>query len=190
MYLEKNSSSKIACMEQKARFPCIWYMKQYIRVMNIGLGLILFFFYFFFFSFYIILDLDKEVWSLLLSLLLPSYIVVSIRKLPDTLYSLKLQDNQQELSNYYSMGIEINLPREHSTSPSPNSFRGTFPISTIYSINYAEWVQVVFKNITWTKQVKNREVENLSLSHATMKEATNTASIEFVIEYYNFKILE
>ena len=48
----------------------------------------------------------------------------------------------------------------------------------------------MFKNITWAKQVKNKEVENLSLSHATMKEATNTASIEFVIECYDFKILE
>ena len=54
--------------------------------------------------------------TLLLSFLPLSYTIVPIRELANTLYSFasKHQNNQLELSRYYSMNIKINMHREHS----------------------------------------------------------------------------
>jgi len=71
---------------------------------------------------------------------------------------LKPQNNQLELSKHYSMNIEIDMPREHSASPSLNSSRGMSVNSTVYSINYAERVQAQANNLTWAEQVENREI--------------------------------
>jgi len=76
----------------------------------------------------------------LLSLLPPSYMVVPIRELVNTLYisTDKPQTNQISLSKQYLMDIEIDLPRGRSTSLSTNSSRETSINSVTSSMAYAE----------------------------------------------------
>jgi len=92
---------------------------------------------------------------LLLFLLLLSCIVVSIRELGNRLYSTisKPQNNQLEFSKQYSMYIETDFPREHSTSPSFNSFIGIFVNFAVSSMNYVDHIQAQANNITWAEQV-------------------------------------
>ena len=114
----------------------------------------------------------------LLSLLPPSCMVAPIRELANTLnpFTPKLQENQPELYNYYSMDTEIDMPRGCSASLSS---RGISPNSTVSSMDYVEQVQAMSKNLTWAEQVENGEVESLSLSYVTVKEAmTDITSME------------
>jgi len=89
-------------------------------------------------TYYVLSENSTSTGQLLFSLLSSSCIVVSIRESVNTLYpfTLKLQDNQQELSNYYSMNIEFNLPREHSADLSLNSSREISLISTMFLTDY------------------------------------------------------
>jgi len=105
----------------------IWYLMSELWIRDL---VFLFSFYFIFlfhfpfilfwvsFSFSLFWTWAKkyDVMTLLLSFLPPSYIIVPIRELANTLYSFasKHQNNQLELSRYYSMNIKINMHREHS----------------------------------------------------------------------------
>jgi len=66
--------------------------------------------------------------------------VVPIRELANTLhpFASKHQNNQLELSKCYSMNIEIDMHKRHSTSFSLNSFRRTSVNSTASSMDYAD----------------------------------------------------
>ena len=66
--------------------------------------------------------------------------VMPIRELVNILYTSTsdLQNNQPELFTCYSIDIEIDMFRKHSTSPSLNSSRGIYIHFTIFSMNYAD----------------------------------------------------
>ena len=88
--------------------------------------------------------------TLLFSLLPPSYMVVSIRELVNTLHSTiyKPQNNLLKLSKQYLMDIETDFSRECSVSLSFNSFREVFVISAGSSIDYTECIQAQANKIT------------------------------------------
>ena len=64
--------------------------------------------------------------------------VTPIRELVNILYTSTSDLQNNQLFTCYSMDIEIDMFKEHSTSPSLNSSRGIFIHSAVSSMNYAE----------------------------------------------------
>jgi len=111
--------------------------------------------------------------------------VVPIRKLPNTLLPtiFKLQNDYLELSKWYPIDIETVFPKEHLISLSSNSSREVSVISDGFSMNYAEYVQVQANNMTWVKQVKNKEVHSPSLFNVSLKEIiSDTVSMRSTVK--------
>ena len=66
--------------------------------------------------------------------------IMPIRELVNILYTstLDLQNNQPQLFTCYSINIEIDMFKEHSTFPSLNSSREMSIHSAVSSMNYAD----------------------------------------------------
>ena len=73
-----------------------------------------------------------------------------IRELENRLHSTisKPQNNQLKFSKQYSMNIETDFPREHSTSLSFDSFIEMFVNFAVSFMNYVDYIQVQANNIT------------------------------------------
>ena len=93
---------------------------------------------------------------MLLSLILPSYIVVFKRELVNILNpsTSKPQNNQLYYSKQYSIDIEANLSREQFSSPSMNSLKKYLSILLLYQWNIQNTYKLSLE--TWHRQNKLR----------------------------------
>jgi len=78
------------------------------------------------------------------------------------------------------MDIEIDISKEYLAS---SSSRGASVNFTISSMDYANQVQVQANNLTWAKQVENREIQSLSLFYVPLKKViTDTMYMELIVK--------
>ena len=107
--------------------------------------------------------------QLLLSFLPLSHMVASERISVNTSFSFDLNPHNipQEPSIGIPMDMEVNTPRDWSSSSKTNSSRETLVLSNASSMTFVDCVQALANNPTWTEQVK---IEEPVLSYMTLKE--------------------
>ena len=107
--------------------------------------------------------------QLLLFFLPPSHMVASERISVNTLFSFNLNPHNipQEPSIGIPIDIEVNTPRDWSSSSKTNSSREISVLSNASSMTFVDHVQTLANNLTWTEQVK---IEEPVLSYVTLKE--------------------
>ena len=119
--------------------------------------------------------MNDNIKQSLLSLVLLSCMVVSIRELVNTLilFPSNLQSTQLIPSTPQQMDIEMNKTRDRSNISSPNSFRESSVHSHTLSMNHVERVQAMANNPTWAEQMDNNTIQILFLSYIIVKEGIN-----------------
>ena len=107
--------------------------------------------------------------QLLLSFLPSSYMVVSERISVNTPFYFDLNSHNilQEPFIGIPMDMEVNTPRDWSSSSKTNSSREILVLSNILSMTFVDHIQALANNPTWIEQVK---IEEPILSYVTLKE--------------------
>ena len=108
---------------------------------------------------------------MLLSFILPSYMIVPERILANTLFSfnINIKISLQESSSRITNNMEINTLRDWFTSSSANSSRSPSVLSNIFLKEYAKNMQALNNSLVWADQVENKRFQTTSLSYASVK---------------------
>ena len=80
------------------------------------------------------------------------------------------------------MDIKIDIPKGWLISSSTNSFRKAFVHSNVSSMAYADWIQALANNSTWTKQVNIGELQSPLLFYVSLKKEINDICISQDLE--------
>ena len=93
---------------------------------------------------------------MLLSLLLPSYIVVPIREVVNTLISSTTKETTLNpvVHNISNMDMNINTPRGRLAFSSMNSSRASLVYLATSSISYYKRMKIQSNNLPWNKQIE------------------------------------
>ena len=120
--------------------------------------------------FTLLFTLLRKQLLLLLSLLLPFYMIVPTRELVNTLFLSTTKDSKFDLIvlDNYNMDMDINIPRERTPSSNMNSLRVSLTHSNAFSIPYHERMTIQSKDPSWSEQIENEE-EIFSLLYTTLK---------------------
>ena len=120
--------------------------------------------------FTLLFTLLRKQLLLLLSLLLPFYMIVPTRELVNTLFLSTTKDSKFDLIvlDNYNIDMDINTPRERTPSSNMNSLRVSLTHSNAFSIPYHERMTIQSKDPSWSEQIENEE-EIFSLLYTTLK---------------------
>ena len=134
----------------------------------------------FFFHF---LNNEEAYDSLLLSLELPSYIVVSNRKLVNILFPFSFNTSTTFMAhNNNNIDMVINTSRSKLVKSSVNISRNLLAYSSIFSISYMERMEAQNNNLFWVNQVDELKYsQRFLLSYATPKEGEVNTCNEAII---------
>jgi len=85
-------------------------------------------------------------------------------------FDLNPRNIPQEPSIGIPMDMEVDTPRDRSSSSKTDSSRETSVLSNASSTAYVDRVQALTNNPTWAEQVEQGEIEEPVLSYVTLKE--------------------
>ena len=119
--------------------------------------------------------MSSELYILLLSLVLPSYIVAPNRELANTLFSFDISILSISMAyNNKNKNIDIDTLRDRSVNTNTNGSRELSIYSSTSFISYIERMEAQNNNPSWTNQVDEyNDLQGFSLSYTTSKIENN-----------------
>ena len=119
--------------------------------------------------------MSSELYILLLSLVLPSYIVAPNRELANTLFSFDISIISVSMAyNNKNKNIDIDTLRGRSVNTNTNGSRELSIYSSASFISYIERMEAQNNNPSWTNQVDEyNDLQGFSLSYTTSKIENN-----------------
>ena len=89
------------------------------------------------------------------------------------------QSNQPNHFKQFSMELKVNSSREQSFFSSINSKRNMSVSSSMFSIDYAEYIQAQSGNLTWAEQIVREEQLDSSQTNILLELADNLVYIPY-----------